>query len=51
LGTIDNSRRRAAAQHLLSVYFGLRVLAKAGQPVRMLKAAREAALRSVLLIE
>ena len=51
LGTADNSRRRAAAQHLLSVYFGLRVLAKAGQPVRMLKAAREAALRSVLLIE
>ena len=51
LGTIDNSRRRAAAQHLLSVYFGLRVLAKAGQPVRMLKAAREAALRSVLPIE
>jgi AcrR family transcriptional regulator len=51
LGTTNNSRRRAAAQHLLSVYFGLRVLAKAGQPVRMLKAAREAALRSVLLIE
>ena len=51
LGTIDNSRRRAVAQHLLSVYFGLRVLAKAGQPVRMLKAAREAALRSVLRIE
>ena len=51
LGPIDNSRRRASAQHLLSVYFGLRVLAKAGQPVRMLKAAREAALRSVLPIE
>lgn len=48
LGTKDNSRRRADAQHLLSVYFGLRVLAQAGQPVRMLKAAREAALRSVL---
>jgi TetR/AcrR family transcriptional regulator, transcriptional repressor for nem operon len=51
LNTMDNNRRRAAAQHLLSVYFGLRVLAKAGQPVRMLKAAREAALRSVLPIE
>jgi AcrR family transcriptional regulator len=51
LGAIDNTRRRAAAQHLLSVYFGLRVLAKAGQPVRMLKAAREAALRSILPIE
>jgi TetR/AcrR family transcriptional regulator, transcriptional repressor for nem operon len=51
LGTKDNSRRRADAQHLLSVYFGLRVLAQAGQPVRMLKAAREAALRSVLPTE
>jgi hypothetical protein len=35
----------------LSVYFGLHVLARAGQPVRMLKAAREAALRSVSPIE
>lgn len=51
LSAIDNNRRRAAAQHLLSVYFGLHVLAKAGQPVRMLKAAREAALRSVLPID
>jgi len=51
LSEIDNNRRRAGAQHLLSVYFGLHVLAKAGQPVRMLKAAREAALRSVLPIE
>jgi AcrR family transcriptional regulator len=51
LSAIENTRRRAVAQHLLSVYFGLRVLAKAGQPVRMLKAAREAALRSVLPIE
>jgi TetR/AcrR family transcriptional regulator, transcriptional repressor for nem operon len=51
LSTKDNSRRRADAQHLLSVYFGLRVLAQAGQPVRMLKAAREAALRSALPIE
>lgn len=51
LSAIDNNRRRAAAQHLLSVYFGLHVLARAGQPVKMLKAAREAALRSVLPIE
>ncbi|XSC43414.1 TetR/AcrR family transcriptional regulator [Bradyrhizobium sp. RDT10] len=51
LSAIDNNRRRAAAQHLLSVYFGLHVLARAGQPVRMLKAAREAALRSVLPIK
>ena len=51
LSAIDNNRRRAAAQHLLSVYFGLHVLAKAGQPVRMLKAARESALHSLLPIE
>jgi TetR/AcrR family transcriptional repressor of nem operon len=51
LRVIDNTRRRAAAQHLLTVYFGLRVMAKAGQPIRMLKAARQAALRSVLPIE
>lgn len=51
LNAIDNNRRRAAAQHLLSVYFGLHVLARAGQPVRLLKAARDAALRSVLPIE
>ena len=51
LSTIDSNRRRAAAQHLLSVYFGLHVLARAGQPVRLLKAARDAALRSVLPIE
>jgi len=51
LSTKDNNRRRADAQHLLSVYFGLRVLARAGQPIRMLKAAREAALHSFSAIE
>jgi TetR/AcrR family transcriptional regulator, transcriptional repressor for nem operon len=51
VGTTDSNRRRATAQHLLTVYFGLRVLAKAGQPVRMLKAGKEAALRSVMPTE
>lgn len=45
-GATDGKRRRAAAQHLLSVYFGLRVLAKAGHPVKALKAAKTAALHS-----
>lgn len=39
---------RLAAQHFLSVYFGLRVLAKAGHPVKALKDAKKAALRSIL---
>lgn len=50
LSGTDDNRRRATAQHLLTVYFGLRVLAKAGQPVKALKAAREAALCSTLPI-
>ena len=45
-GTTDSKRHRAAAQHLLSVYFGLRVLAKAGHPVKALKDAKKAALNS-----
>lgn len=40
-------QRRAAAQHLLSVYVGLRVLAKAGHSVSALKAAKTAALQSL----
>lgn len=51
LGQTDDDARRAAAQHLLSVYFGLQVMARAGQPVPLLTAARDAALRSVLPIE
>ncbi len=39
--------RAGQAQHLLSVYFGLRVLAKGGQSVSVLRAARAAALRSL----
>lgn len=35
---------RRAARHLLSVYFGMRVLAKAGMPVEALKDARAGAL-------
>ena len=46
--TIDDKRRHAEAQHILSVYFGLRVLAKAGYPVRALKDAKKAALRNIL---
>lgn len=46
--TTDNARPHAAAQHLLSVYFGLRVLAKAGHPVRALKDAKKTALSRIL---
>lgn len=42
----SGARRRAQAQHLLSVYFGLRVLAKAGCPDAALTDAKNAALRS-----
>lgn len=51
LSATDKHRCRASAQHLLAVYFGLRVLARAGQPVSLLRAARDAALRTVLPIE
>ena len=50
LGTTKSGRRRSAAQHLLSVYFGLRVLAKAGQPVKALRDAKEEALRCSLSV-
>ena len=46
--SIDDARPQAEAQHFLSVYFGLRVLAKAGHPVRALKDAKNAALRGIL---
>ena len=48
LSSIDGKRRHAEAQHLLSVYFGLRVLAKGGQTVKALRDAKKAALRSIL---
>jgi len=51
LSATDKHRCRASAQHLLAVYFGLRVLARAGQPISLLRAARDAALRTVLPIE
>lgn len=41
------SKRRAAVEHLMSVYFGMRVMAKAGTPVGQLKRARDAALRTL----
>ena len=40
-------RRRAQAQHLLSVYFGLRVLAKGCHPISALADAKNAALRGI----
>ena len=40
----DEKWCQAEAQHLLSVYFGLRVLAKGGHSVKSLKDAKEAAL-------
>ncbi len=43
----DDTRRHADAQHLLTVYFGLRVLAKGGHPIKALKDAKKAALRSI----
>jgi len=46
--SIDDTRPQAVAQLFLSVYFGLRVLAKAGHPVRVLKDAKKIALRSIL---
>ncbi len=46
--SIEDERCHAIAQHLLSVYFGLHVLAKAGHPVRALKDAKKAALRTIL---
>ncbi len=45
--SIDDKRHHAEAQHFLSVYFGLRVLAKGGHPVKALKDAKIAALRSI----
>ncbi len=46
--SIDDKWHHAEAQHFLSVYFGLRVLAKGGHPVKALKEAKKAALRSIL---
>ena len=44
---IDDESRRAQAQHLLSVYFGLRVLARGGHPPNAMVAAKDAALRNL----
>jgi hypothetical protein len=46
--SIDSGQRKAQVQHLLAVYFGLNVMAKAGHPEGALKQAKDAALRSVL---
>ena len=40
----DQKTRQSQTQHFLSVYLGLRVLAKAGHPVTALRAAKKSAL-------
>ncbi|MGI9433656.1 MAG: TetR/AcrR family transcriptional regulator [Geminicoccaceae bacterium] len=46
--SIDSGQRKAQVQHLLAVYFGLSVMAKAGYPDDALKQAKETALQTVL---
>lgn len=46
-GTRDAGEAKAQAQHLLSVYFGLRVMAKGGQSVSALTEAKRAALEGL----
>ncbi len=43
----DQARRSAAAEHVLSIYVGMRVMVKAGTPVDRLRLARDAVLRSL----
>lgn len=47
--SIDCGQRKAEVQHLLTVYFGLNVMAKAGHPEDALRQAKDAALRSILV--
>ncbi len=47
---IDADRRQAKAEHLLAVYFGLNVMAKAGHPEGALKQAKDDALQSVIQV-
>ena len=49
LASSEDATRHGEAQHLLSVYFGLRVLAKGGHPVKALEVAKQVALRSISL--
>lgn len=46
-GLTPPRRRKAAVEKVISVYFGLRVLAKAGTPVPQLRLARDAALTAL----
>jgi AcrR family transcriptional regulator len=48
--SIDSSQRKAQVQHLLAVYFGLNVMAKAGHPGDALKQAKDTALRTMLAV-
>lgn len=45
--SVDETRPQAEAQLILSVYFGLRVLAKGGSPIKALNGAKETALRGI----
>ncbi len=47
-GRAGGPERETHAHHLLSVYFGLRVLAKGGYPVSALRQAKQAALRAMM---
>lgn len=47
-GGAGGRERQAHAHHFLSVYFGLRVLAKGGFPVSALKQAKQAALHAMM---
>ncbi|NIA68465.1 TetR/AcrR family transcriptional regulator [Pelagibius litoralis] len=44
---LDEEHRKAAAEHLLAVYLGMRVLAKAGTPVPRLRLVRDTALKDL----
>lgn len=43
----DTKRRKLAVEHVIAVYFGMRVMAKAGTPASQLKRARDAALQAL----
>lgn len=46
-GAVPPRRRKAAVEIVISVYFGLRVMAKAGTPAAQLRLARDAALAAL----
>ena len=46
-GIAAPKRRKAAVENIISLYFGLRVMAKAGTPAARLRLARDAALAAL----